>query len=54
MSAAAARKTLNGIEVVSVGGNSAGEFTQKGRIVAGAYDYTPGTWAGVVMPVTGT
>ncbi|HCR0847685.1 autotransporter outer membrane beta-barrel domain-containing protein [Klebsiella aerogenes] len=33
-------KTLNGIEVVSVGGNSAGEFTQKGRIVAGAYDYT--------------
>ncbi|MCS2164216.1 autotransporter outer membrane beta-barrel domain-containing protein [Scandinavium manionii] len=32
--------TLNGIEVVSVGGNSAGEFTQKGRIVAGAYDYT--------------
>lgn len=33
-------KTLNGIEVVTVGGNSAGEFTQKGRIVAGAYDYT--------------
>jgi len=32
--------TLNGIEVVSVGGNSTGEFTQKGRIVAGAYDYT--------------
>lgn len=32
--------TLNGIEIVSVGGDSAGEFTQKGRIVAGAYDYT--------------
>ncbi len=32
-------QTLNGIELISVGGNSAGEFTQSGRIVAGAYDY---------------
>jgi len=32
--------TLNGIEVVSVGGDSAGEFAKKGRIVAGAYDYS--------------
>jgi autotransporter family porin len=31
--------TLNGIELISVGGNSAGEFTEAGRIVAGAYDY---------------
>lgn len=31
--------TLNGIEVISVGGKSDGEFTKKGRIVAGAYDY---------------
>lgn len=31
--------TLNGIELISVGGSSAGEFTQFGRIVAGAYDY---------------
>ncbi|MCT4708696.1 autotransporter outer membrane beta-barrel domain-containing protein, partial [Enterobacteriaceae bacterium H11S18] len=31
--------TLNGIEVVSVGGTSDGEFSKKGRIVAGAYDY---------------
>lgn len=32
-------QTLNGIEVVNVGGNSEGEFAKKGRIVAGAYDY---------------
>ncbi|MFK3659279.1 autotransporter outer membrane beta-barrel domain-containing protein [Scandinavium sp. NPDC088450] len=32
-------KTLDGIEVVSVGGSSDGKFTKKGRIVAGAYDY---------------
>ncbi|WP_190314932.1 autotransporter outer membrane beta-barrel domain-containing protein [Pantoea sp. M_9] len=32
-------KTLNGIELITVGGRSAGEFTQAGRIVAGAYDY---------------
>lgn len=32
-------KTLNGIEVITVGGESDGEFTQQGRIVAGAYDY---------------
>ena len=32
-------QTLNGIELITVAGNSAGEFTQSGRIVAGAYDY---------------
>ncbi|WP_370443450.1 autotransporter outer membrane beta-barrel domain-containing protein [Klebsiella michiganensis] len=32
-------KTINGIEVVSVGGKSDGEFVKDGRIVAGAYDY---------------
>ncbi|KNX76839.1 type V secretion protein A [Pseudomonas sp. 250J] len=32
-------KTLNGIELITVGGASNGEFTQAGRIVAGAYDY---------------
>ncbi|WP_239659266.1 autotransporter outer membrane beta-barrel domain-containing protein, partial [Enterobacter bugandensis] len=31
--------TLDGIELISVGGKSDGTFTQKGRIVAGAYDY---------------
>lgn len=31
--------TLNGIELIRVGGQSAGEFTKNGRIVAGAYDY---------------
>jgi len=41
--------TLNGIEVITVQGNSAGEFIQEGRIVAGAYDYrllraTSGDW----------
>lgn len=33
-------KTLNGIELIHVGGQSDGEFIQDGRIVAGAYDYT--------------
>lgn len=33
-------QTIQGIEVVVVKGNSAGEFKQDGRIVAGAYDYT--------------
>ncbi|MDN0121089.1 autotransporter outer membrane beta-barrel domain-containing protein [Yersinia frederiksenii] len=32
-------QTLNGIELITVGGVSNGEFTQQGRIVAGAYDY---------------
>ncbi|MBJ9165061.1 autotransporter outer membrane beta-barrel domain-containing protein [Citrobacter farmeri] len=32
--------TTEGIELISVGGNSDGEFTQSGRIIAGAYDYT--------------
>lgn len=30
---------LNGIEVITVDGNSDGTFTQAGRVVAGAYDY---------------
>ncbi|WP_213994184.1 autotransporter outer membrane beta-barrel domain-containing protein, partial [Sodalis sp. dw_96] len=33
-------QTVDGIELISVGGSSDGEFTQSGRIVAGAYDYT--------------
>ncbi|WP_316244866.1 autotransporter outer membrane beta-barrel domain-containing protein [Citrobacter sedlakii] len=32
--------TTDGIELISVAGNSDGEFKQSGRIVAGAYDYT--------------
>jgi autotransporter family porin len=32
-------QTLQGIELISVAGDSNGEFTQQGRIVAGAYDY---------------
>ena len=32
--------TTDGIELISVAGNSDGEFRQNGRIVAGAYDYT--------------
>lgn len=32
-------QTLNGIELIHVDGQSDGEFTQGGRIVAGAYDY---------------
>lgn len=35
-------QTLNGIEVIHVGGQSNGEFIQAGRIVAGAYDYSLG------------
>ncbi|WP_370521105.1 autotransporter outer membrane beta-barrel domain-containing protein [Pantoea sp. BAV 3049] len=33
-------QTLNGIEIIHVTGSSDGEFTQDGRIVAGAYDYS--------------
>lgn len=33
-------QTLDGIELINVGGNSDGEFIQDGRIVAGAYDYS--------------
>ncbi|WP_213994218.1 autotransporter outer membrane beta-barrel domain-containing protein, partial [Sodalis sp. dw_96] len=33
-------QTVDGIELISVGGASNGEFIQSGRIVAGAYDYT--------------
>ena len=32
-------QTIEGIEVISVAGDSAGEFKQQGRIVSGAYDY---------------
>ena len=32
--------TLSGIELIHVGGNSAGDFTQQGRIAAGANDYS--------------
>lgn len=39
-------QTLDGIELVSVGGQSDGEFVQQGRIVAGAYDYTLARGAG--------
>ena len=31
--------TIEGIELISVGGNSNGEFVKDGRIVAGAYEY---------------
>nr|WP_246864813.1 autotransporter outer membrane beta-barrel domain-containing protein [Citrobacter freundii] len=34
--------TIDGIEVIHVDGESNGEFTQAGRIVAGAYDYSLG------------
>lgn len=33
-------QTLEGIELINVGGRSDGEFIQDGRIVAGAYDYS--------------
>ncbi|WP_324724512.1 autotransporter outer membrane beta-barrel domain-containing protein [Lelliottia sp. JS-SCA-14] len=33
-------RTLNGIELITVNGNSQGVFSQAGRIVAGAYDYS--------------
>lgn len=39
-------RTLNGIELINVGGNSGGQFLQDGRIVAGAYDYRLGRGAG--------
>ena len=39
-------QTLNGIELIHVGGQSEGEFIQAGRIVAGAYDYTLGRGQG--------
>lgn len=32
-------QTLNGIELITVGGKSSGEFVQQGRIVAGAFEY---------------
>nr|WP_256463820.1 autotransporter outer membrane beta-barrel domain-containing protein [Yersinia frederiksenii] len=32
-------QTLNGIELITVGGMSEGEFTQQERIIAGAYEY---------------
>ncbi|WP_233456799.1 autotransporter outer membrane beta-barrel domain-containing protein [Citrobacter farmeri] len=32
-------KTINGIELISVAGDSSGIFEQNGRIVAGAYEY---------------
>ncbi|CFR15797.1 autotransporter outer membrane beta-barrel domain-containing protein [Yersinia kristensenii] len=35
-------QTLNGIEVVHVSGDSTGTFSQNGRIVAGAYEYSLG------------
>ncbi|EFM9933945.1 autotransporter outer membrane beta-barrel domain-containing protein [Escherichia coli] len=40
-------QTLNGIELIHVDGQSDGEFTQTGRIAAGAYDYTLGRGTGV-------
>ncbi|HAH3352145.1 TPA: autotransporter outer membrane beta-barrel domain-containing protein [Escherichia coli] len=40
-------QTLNGIELIHVDGQSDGEFTQTGRIAAGAYDYTLGHGTGV-------
>lgn len=40
-------QTLNGIELIHVDGQSDGEFTQTGRIAAGAYDYTLGRSTGV-------
>ncbi|HHL2713315.1 TPA: autotransporter outer membrane beta-barrel domain-containing protein, partial [Yersinia enterocolitica] len=39
-------QTLNGIELITVNGQSDGVFTQAGRIVAGAYDYFLGRGAG--------
>jgi len=32
-------KTIDGIELITIGGDSAGDFIQNSRIVAGAYDY---------------
>lgn len=39
-------RTLNGIELINVGGRSDGEYLQKGRIIAGAYDYRLSRGAG--------
>lgn len=39
-------QTVNGIALIRVEGASKGNFTQAGRIVAGAYDYTLGRGAG--------
>ncbi|HHL2712607.1 TPA: autotransporter outer membrane beta-barrel domain-containing protein [Yersinia enterocolitica] len=39
-------QTLNGIELITVNGQSDGVFTQAGRIVAGAYDYYLGRGTG--------
>jgi autotransporter family porin len=33
-------QTINGIELITVNGQSDGDFIQEGRIVAGAYDYS--------------
>lgn len=33
-------QTINGIELISISGDSAGEFIKQGRIVAGTYDYS--------------
>ncbi|SCC63383.1 autotransporter outer membrane beta-barrel domain-containing protein [Kosakonia oryziphila] len=38
--------TLNGIELIHINGISSGEFTQAGRIVAGAYEYSLGRGQG--------
>lgn len=35
----AGQQTQDGIKVIEVGGNSAGTFSLKGRVVAGAYEY---------------
>lgn len=40
----------NGIELIRVAGNSAGEFVQQGRIVAGAYDYSLLRGEGAAQP----
>lgn len=39
-------QTLNGIELIHVDGQSDGEFTQTGRIAAGAYEYKLGRGTG--------
>ena len=45
-------QTINGIELISVGGNSNGKFVQDGRIVAGAYDYFLGRGDGTVTDIS--
>ncbi|ABP62806.1 autotransporter outer membrane beta-barrel domain-containing protein [Enterobacter sp. 638] len=42
----AGAETVNGIELITVNGDSAGIFSQSGRIVAGAYDYSLARGAG--------